>query len=107
MTKTAVEKSHEARLRDWNKILGLWRACGKDACRRAGCCRGNPRACAPKTFAAAPEGVQAWFAILVDCKQQGLPFDAMMAQLKDTPAEEAFQLWHAGDEAEARNVKPG
>ena len=107
MVKTAADKSREASLHDWNKSLGLWRACDKAACRRARACRGDVRACAPKNFAAAPEGVQAWFCCLMDCKKEGLSFDEAMAQLKDTPAEEAFTLWHAGDEAVARSVQPG
>jgi hypothetical protein len=105
MAKTArKDTSREEALRDWNKILGLWRVCDNAACRRARACRGNVRACSPRNFALAPEGVQGWFACLMVAKEDGLSFDEAMAQIKGTPAEEAFFEWHAGDERIVRSV---
>jgi hypothetical protein len=107
MVKTDATKSRDASLRRWTQNLALWRVCDNAACRHAQACRGNVRACTPKNFAAAPEGVQAWFCLLMASKQERLSFDEAMARMKDTPAEQAFALWHAGDEAGARNVQPG
>jgi len=98
-----TDTSREEALRGWNKILGLWRACDNAACRRGRACRGNVRACSPRNFALAPEGVQAWFASLVVAKEDGVSFDEMMEGLRGTPAEEAFFDWHADDDRIVRS----
>jgi len=94
----------EAALRDWSRILGLWRVCDKRACRSACACRGQVRACVPRNFAAVPEGVRGWFCCLLACRQDGLSYDQALAKLKGTRADEAFHAWHASDEAAAGNV---
>ena len=86
----------EEALRDWSNILALWRACDKQACKRAAACRGNVRACTPVNFARVPEGVQAWFATLIVAREERVPFDEVMAGLSGTPAEQAFHDWRAG-----------
>lgn len=91
-------------LRDWNKMLGLWRVCDNAVCRRARACRGNVRACSPRNFALVPEGVQDWFVNLVVAKEDGLSFDEALARIKDTEVEEAFFDWHADDERIVRTV---
>ena len=98
MARTARKDSRAEALRDWNRILGLWRVCDKPACRRANACRGNVRACSPVNFAKAPDGVQTWFIGLVAAKEVGLSFDEAMAEIEKTPAAEAFRAWHAGEE---------
>jgi hypothetical protein len=105
MTKTTrTTDSRAEALRDWNKILGLWRACDKPACRRGRACRGNVRACSPDNLARAPDGVRDWFISLLIAKDDGLSFDEALARVDGTPIEEAFHLWHAGDDAAARSV---
>jgi hypothetical protein len=94
--RVRIDTAREAALRDWNKILGLWRVCDNSACRRARCCRGDVRACAPGNFALAPEGVQGWFCCLLSAKEEKLSFDEALARLQDTPADAAFRAWHAG-----------
>jgi hypothetical protein len=101
-----TDSAREAALRDWIGILRLWQVCDNTACRRARCCRGNVRACAPRNFALAPEGVRGWFCCLLAAKEEKLSFDAALARLKDTPADAAFRAWRAGDEAAARAVQP-
>jgi hypothetical protein len=106
MPKTVrTDTSREAALRDWNKILGLWRVCDGSACRRAGCCRGNVRACSPRNFARIPEGVKGWFCCLVAAKEEKLSFDEALARLKDTPADAAFHAWHAAAEMPGQSVE--
>jgi hypothetical protein len=98
MTKTArTGASSEESLRAWNKILGLWRACDKAACRRACACRGNVRACMPVNFAKVPEHVQGWLYCLVVAQEEGLSFDEAITEIEKTPAAEAFRAWHEGD----------
>jgi len=102
--KVGSKDSRADALRDWNKILGLWRVCDEPACQRARACRGDVRACAPVNFARAPEGVQGWFCNLVVAKEDGLSFDEAMARVAGTEIAEAFRLWHAGEEAAARSA---
>jgi hypothetical protein len=102
MAKTLrIDTAREAALRDWNKVLGLWRVCDKAACQRGGCCRGNVRACTPRNFALVPEGVRGWFCCLLAAKEEKLSFDDALARLKGTPAAKAFADWHAGEIAPA------
>jgi hypothetical protein len=101
---TRTTDSRAEALRDWNKMLGLWRVCDNAACRRARACRGNVRVCSPRNFALAPEGVQNWFVNLVVAKEDGLSFDEALARIKDTEIEEAFLEWHAGDERIVQSV---
>jgi hypothetical protein len=95
MAKTArSDSAREAALRDWTKFLALWRVCDNAGCRRSHACRGNVRACAPANFARAPEGVKAWFAMMLRGKQDGLSFDELLERLDGTAAEAAFLDWH-------------
>jgi hypothetical protein len=102
MAKTVASKNSRAEaLRDWNRILGLWRVCETAACHKARACRGNVRKCTPVNFARVPEGVQGWFCCLLAAKEEGLSFDQALAEIEKTSAAEAFHDWHASADAAA------
>ena len=100
-----TQTSRIEELRDWGNLFALWRLCGRTACRRAGACRGDARACFPRNFALLPNGVRAWFAGLGQAQQAGHTFDEAVEWLDGTEAGDAFRDWHAavakslGDEA--------
>ena len=95
MAATSAEEKHDRAVRGWSRVLSLWHLCGNAACIRARACRGNIRACGPRTFALLPPGVQDWFACLLEAKDEGLSFDEALRRIDETPAAQAFAEWNA------------
>ena len=98
MTDTTGELSRDQGktiYEDWPDILGAWRVCRKRNCQRNKRCRGGNgwRGCLRTNFRWLPEGVQAWFLILMTCREQGLSFDDAMAHLSGSDAEEGWIEW--------------
>ena len=89
----------ERTMRQWGNFLGYWRVCDNVACRRARACRGNIRACAPRSFARLPNDVQGYLCMLLKCREDGLTFEEAMHCVAQTPAADAFALWHAEDKS--------
>lgn len=90
---SSTDPKHENGMRRRATMLGFWRVCDNAACRLGQACRGNVRACSPVNFARVPTGVQAWFALYLFCKEEGLTFAEALARIAETPAAEAMRAW--------------
>jgi len=82
---TECRLQRERALRFGADRICLWRLCADAACRRAGACRGDVRACAGR--------IAAWLAAVEDKRRARPDFAAMESQI-DTPAElRAYRAW--------------
>jgi hypothetical protein len=90
-----LSAKQEEWLRGWgNNWLHLWRVCANTACERARCCRGKPSACFTENFSRLPEGVQDWWVLLMEARQDGLPFDEAWAELTELGLVDELANWH-------------
>ena len=88
-----VRPALERTLRGWFKFLGVWHVCHNAACGRARACRGDIGVCGRETFHRLPRGAQDFFLMLVEAKDRGVPFDAMIAHINKTALAGEFCAW--------------
>ena len=100
----AARTAHQQRImRGWAGALSLWRLCGQGKCRRARACRGDARACFPRHYPLLPDGVRGWFECLLVAREDGMPFEEVIAELERLPGADALRAWN---EAVARSLTP-
>jgi len=91
---TPLSAKEEAWLRGWgDNQLHLWHVCANTACKRARCCRGKPSACFKENFPRLPEGVQDWWVLLMEARQDGLPFDEAWEELTNLGLVDELANW--------------
>ena len=55
-----------------NNQFGFWRLCARPACRRARCCRGEPRACLNRHLPSVPQDVRKRVRLLLRARHEAL-----------------------------------
>jgi hypothetical protein len=80
--------------RRWSDVLGVWRSCEQEACRRNGRCTGEPLHCLPRHLPSVPPLTRLWFACVGIAAQQCFSFgEALM--LAEREGEAALcARWH-------------
>jgi hypothetical protein len=91
---SSKQAKHDAVWRGWSNWLDMWSVCANAACGRARCCRGNPDACFDVNFSRLPDGVQDWFALLIEAKQRDVPFEKAWADLERIGLLDELGHWH-------------
>jgi hypothetical protein len=75
--------------------LGLYYFCGRQRCRNALACRGNPMSCVPNGAPLVPAAARAFVRHMMDSQEQHLTYEEALAEC-DESLIEAWESWIAG-----------
>jgi hypothetical protein len=82
--------------RDMTNVFRFWLTCGRDACRRAAACRGEPERCFDTEWKKLPEFQKVWYrAAIRAMHERGDPAQAMSI------ADAAVASWQQSQQADA------